>query len=195
MARLIGFTGGIGCGKSTAAKILGELGWKIIDTDETARAVVNPEQPGWKQVKEVFGNAYFHTDETLNRSLLAETVFNDPQKLAQLNAILHPLIREHWKMEVKELLTQDSNVVVVIPLLYETGSETEFEKIVAIGCSDGVMRQRIQIRGWPEAQLNARLAAQWPLEKKNQKADFVIWNDGSLKLLERQLRELNQKLR
>ena len=194
MAHLIGITGGIGCGKTTAAKMLAELGWKIIDTDETARAVVNPEQPGWKKVKDIFGNAYFREDETLNRALLAETVFNDPQKLAQLNAILHPLIRQHWQMETKALLAQGDNVAVVIPLLYETGSETEFEKVIAIGCAETMMRQRIQNRNWPENQFQARLAAQWPLEKKIQKADVVIWNEGSLELLKRQLQQFHQNL-
>ena len=190
MSTLIGLTGGVGCGKSTAAKFLAELGWKIIDTDETARAVVNPEQPGWKKVKEVFGNAYFYEDETLNRALLAETVFSDPQQLAKLNAILHPLIRQHWKAEVKQLLSQGDKVIVVIPLLYETESETEFQKVIVIGCSASTVRQRIENRGWTEEQLKARLAAQWPLEKKIQKADFVIWNDGSLEFLKRQIQSL-----
>ena len=194
MGKCIGLTGGIGCGKSTAAQLLAELGWKVIDTDETARAIVNPEQAGWKKLKEVFGDVYFRKDKTLNRALLAETVFKDPQQLAQLNAILHPLIRQHWKKQAKDFLDQGNKVLVVIPLLYETSSETEFEKVVAIGCALSTMRQRVYNRGWTEEQFVLRLAAQWPLEKKVCQADFVIWNDGSLALLQNQIRQLNHFL-
>lgn len=187
MARLIGLTGGLGCGKSTAAKLLSEMGWRVIDTDEIAREIVAPGKPAWEKIKKLFGAEYFHEDKTLNRAKLAETVFHDAKRLSELNAILHPIIREEWKKQSQQLLAQGHNVLVVIPLLYETGAETEFEKVIVVGCSENVMRSRIRSRGWSEDQITVRLQAQWPLEKKMKKADVVIWNDGALDLLKRQL--------
>jgi dephospho-CoA kinase len=190
MAFLFGLTGGLGCGKSTAAKLLSEMGWCVIDTDEIAREIVAPEKFAWEKIKKLFGAQYFNEDGTLNRAKLAETVFHDLQRLSELNAILHPIIREEWKKQSQYLLAQNHDVLVVIPLLYETGAETEFEKVIAIGCSERVMRSRIGSRDWSDDQITARLQAQWPLEKKMQKADFVIWNDGAVDLLKKQLNRL-----
>ncbi|MEZ5404845.1 MAG: dephospho-CoA kinase [Verrucomicrobiia bacterium] len=187
MAHLIGLTGGLGCGKSTAAKLLSEMGWRVIDTDEIAREIVMPGKPAWEKMRKLFGLDYFYKDGTVNRAKLAETVFHDAKRLSELNAILHPIIREEWKRQSEKLLAQGQNVLVVIPLLYETGAETEFEKVVAIGCSESVIRSRIGVRGWSEEQITARLNAQWALEKKMQKADIVIWNDGDTELLKKQL--------
>ncbi|MBX7157097.1 MAG: dephospho-CoA kinase [Verrucomicrobiae bacterium] len=193
MAHLIGLTGGLGCGKSTAAKLLSEMGWHVIDTDEIAREIVIPGKPAWEKIKTLFGENYFHADGTLNRAKLAETIFHDAKRLSELNAILHPIIREEWKRQSEKLLAQDQDVLVVIPLLYETEAETEFEKVIAIGCSESVVRSRISARGWSEDQITARLRAQWPLDRKMQKADIAIWNDGDTELLKKQLSAVIKK--
>lgn len=192
--KVIGLTGGIACGKTTAARLLAELGWKIIDTDDLAHAVVEPGEEGWKQVQDKFGAAVFNADQTLNRKKLAEMVFNEPSKLAQLNALLHPLIQERWKTQIAALSAQEHSVIVVIPLLYEIGVEKDFEKVAVVGCSEKIAWQRAQDRGWSEAHFQARLRGQWPLEKKVALAEFVIWNEGSLNLLQQQIQQLHQKL-
>lgn len=192
--KVIGLTGGIACGKSTAAQFLAELGWCVIDTDEIARDVVRPREEGWKQIQEKFGVEFFNPDQTLNRKKLAETVFNDSQKLAKLNALLHPLIRERWKIQATDLMAQEHKVAVVIPLLYETNAEKDLGAVVVVGCSETVAFQRAQDRGWDESHFKARVQGQWPLAKKMALADFVVWNDGSLELLKRQIQQLHQQL-
>lgn len=175
-------------GKSEAAAYLAERGVPVADTDLIAREVVGPGQPGLEKVKQAFGSAMIAEDGSLNRSALAEKVFADPQARERLEQILHPLIRQRWLSVVEKWrATGVKSGVVVIPLLFETGAEQEFARVICIACSARLQSARLHERGWNAEQVAGRLSAQWPIEQKIDRSHYVIWNDSSVEVLREQL--------
>jgi len=181
---LLGLTGGIGMGKSTAAGLLARAGVAVVDTDELARRVVEPGQPALDEIRLRFGPDYLDDSGRLRRAELGRLVFQEEQARRDLEAILHPRIRALWMAQVENWREQGRPLaVVVIPLLFETGAAGIFEATVCVACSSGAQRRRLLARGWPEGQIQQRLAAQWPIDKKMQAADFVLWNEGAVEIL------------
>jgi dephospho-CoA kinase len=186
--KLFGLTGGIGMGKSAAAKILGERGVPLMDTDLLARQVVEPGQPALKEIQQTFGDAVIAPDGQLRRDELARIVFSDPIARQKLESLTHPRIRELWGKEVELWRARQERIgVVVIPLLFETGAEAEFDATICVACSAATQRKRLQERSWSAQEIEQRIAAQFPVEKKIAKAAFVVWNEGSLEVLADQL--------
>ena len=186
--KLFGLTGGVGMGKSTAALILNQRGIQVQDTDELARAVVAPMQPALAKIQRTFGDEVISAEGTLRRDVLARIVFSDPVARRKLEDITHPLIRELWKKQVEVWRSMGLKAAgVVIPLLFETNAESEFDATICIACSPATQRSRLAIRGWGAEQTAQRIAAQLPVEKKIAKANFVVWNEGSQEILAAQL--------
>jgi dephospho-CoA kinase len=186
--KLFGLTGGIAMGKSAAAQILAQRGILVEDTDELARSVVAPAQPALAEIQRAFGNEVISPDGTLRRDVLARIVFSDPAAREKLQAITHPLIRDLWKKQVEAWRTNGVKAAcVVIPLLFETSAESEFDATICVACSPTTQRSRLAVRGWGTEQTAQRIAAQWPIEKKIAKANYVVWNEGGLDILAAQL--------
>ncbi|MCL5098180.1 MAG: dephospho-CoA kinase [Candidatus Omnitrophica bacterium] len=186
--RLIGLTGGIGMGKSAAVELLRQRGVPVVDTDIIARQVVEPGQPALAEIKAAFGLNVFAEDGRLRRDVLAERVFANPADRRRLESILHPRIRAVWQAEAEAWRAAGRELgVVVIPLLFETGAEKHFHATVCLACSPATQRRRLRERGWTDAEIDRRIRAQWPLETKIARADFVIWTEGSLSLHAEQL--------
>jgi dephospho-CoA kinase len=182
MKRLIqvGLTGGIATGKSTAMEQWRSLGVAGLDADEYAHRALTPDTPTWEEVVHAFGNEILNPDRTINRPRLGDIVFTDDGKREALNRIIHPAVDKMWKKEVQRLKRegQAQFVVVAIPLLYEVAAESQFDCVVVVGCSEPTQVSRLTQKGLSEPQARARIRAQWPLSKKMDRADFVIWNDG-----------------
>jgi dephospho-CoA kinase len=124
----------------------------------------------------------------LRRDLLARCVFNDEARRKELEAILHPRIRQVWQAQAQEWRRQNVPLAVaVVPLLYEVNLAGDFQRVVCVACSRPTQQHRLQGRGWTEAQICARLAAQWPVERKMALADLVLWSEGGLEVLAAQL--------
>jgi len=186
--KLFGLTGGVGMGKSAATQILAQRAVPFIDTDVLARKIVEPGQPALAEIQRAFGANVIAPDGHLRRDELARIVFSDPAARHTLESLTHPRIRELWKQEVEQWRAQQSRIgVVVIPLLFETGAEKEFDATICIACSTVTQGKRLSERGWNPEQISQRLAAQWAIEKKIAKADFVVWSEGSLEILAAQL--------
>lgn len=186
--KLFGLTGGIGAGKSAAAEILRSRGVMVLDTDTIARQLVEPGQPALQEIAARFGNGVLTPSGYLDRSALAKLVFGDEAARKDLEAILHPRIRAVWQAEVEKWRQEDCPAgVVVIPLLFETGAESSFDAVICLGCSVATQRERLSQRGWSEAEMDQRLSSQLPLEKKMNRANYVVWNEGSLEALADQL--------
>jgi dephospho-CoA kinase len=186
--KLYGLTGGPGMGKSEAAAFLKQRGFAVVDTDEIAREVVNPGEAGLEAVKREFGAEVMAEDGTLDRRLLARIVFEEPAARVRLEAILHPLIRRRWLGVAKSWREEGQKAgVVVIPLLFETGAEQEFARVICIACSTQLQSARLHERGWNATQVTGRLSAQWPIERKIDRSHYVIWNDSSIEVLREQL--------
>lgn len=184
----IGLTGGIGCGKSTAAQWLASRGIPVIDTDDLARQLVEPGQEALLAIVERFGAGILRSDETLDRAALGAWVFRDAAARQDLEAILHPQIQAAWLASLNQREAQGhAMAVVVIPLLFEKGYHGLFDVVVAMGCSGSTQRERLRQRGWADAEIDARNATQWSMDAKMQAARKVIWSEGSLGCLHAQL--------
>lgn len=189
--KLYGLTGGVGMGKSAVTQWLREHAVPVVDTDELAREVVQPGQPAWEDIRREFGPAMFDSQGRLRREAMARLVFRDAAARRRLEAITHPRIRELWHAQVKQWRAAGvPRAVVVIPLLFETGAETEVDEVVCVACSARTQEQRLLARGWTLEDIALRRAAQMPIEEKIARAHRVIWNEGDLDLLARQLERI-----
>ena len=183
-----GLTGGVGMGKSTVADCLRQRGLPVMDTDVLARELVEPGQPALAEIAHAFGSEFIGEDGRLLRDKLAGVVFNDATERARLESILHPRITARWRDAVAEWRRQNLRAaVVVIPLLFETGVEAEFDAVICVACSPSTQQARLADRGWTQEEISRRNAAQWPVERKIACARHVVWNDGGKELLAQQL--------
>ncbi len=189
----VGLTGGIGSGKSTVAELLSSYGAVIIDADVLAREAVQPGTPGLARVVEEFGPEVLAADGSLDRQRLATVVFGNPERLAALNAIVHPYVRQRSE-ELTATASDDAVVVQVIPLLVENGL-TDFDVVVVVDASLETQLRRLAERGMDEADARARIAAQATREQRRAAADVVIDNDGDLASLREQVRTVWGRLR
>ena len=189
--KVCGLTGGVGMGKSTASRFFRERGAQIVDTDELARRLVQPGQPALAAIQSAFSQRVISLTGELNRAELAQIVFADADARKKLEAILHPLIREQWFAQIEAWRGENYPIaVVVIPLLFETRAESHFDKIICAACSTVAQRERLLARGWTPEQIEQRITAQMPVEKKIARADFVIWTDGALDAHARQIERI-----
>ena len=186
--RLLGLTGGVGMGKSACAELLQKRGIPVIDTDKLARQVVEPGQPALAEIRSAFGDKVLDSAGQLRRNVLAAMVFADPELRRRLEAILHPRIRQLWQAQAKTWRAQHVPVAgVAIPLLFETHAELELDAVICVACSAGTQLNRLQARGWSAEQIQQRIGAQWPIDQKIAKANYVIWTEGSLDIHAAQL--------
>ncbi len=184
----IGLTGGMGMGKSTVAELLRRRHLPVVDSDQTAREVVEPGQPALAEIAARFGQHMIGPDGRLRRDLLAQSAFADAPSRRALEAILHPRIRAVWQARALDWKRQGlSLAVAVVPLLYEADLAREFDRVICVACSPRAQHGRLATRGWSQDQLRLRLQAQWPAEEKMVRADFVIWSEGGLDVLAAQV--------
>jgi dephospho-CoA kinase len=179
--KVIGLTGGIGSGKSSIARFLGELGAAVIDADKVGHDILNPGTPGWQEVVEAFGEDVLTRQKTVDRKALAELVFKDPAALEKLNRITHHRILDKVKTRLREYEDAGYKAAVVeAALLIEAGWAPLMDEVwLAIAPKDLTI-QRLKKRGLPEAEARARIANQIPGEEKIKLATRIIKNDGSL---------------
>jgi len=193
---VIGVTGGIGSGKSTFSKMLADhLSARLFDADSAARELLESDPAVCQEITtELFAEAY-SPDGHPDRAAIRRLVFHDPAAKARLESILHPRIRERWTQLADECRQNATPLVVEIPLLFETGAEHFFDRIVTVACSHETQLARTAARGLPRDEAESIIRSQLPLERKTSLAHFVVWNDGSLTNLENQASELAKILR
>jgi dephospho-CoA kinase len=190
----VGLTGGIGSGKSEVSRRLGAHGAVILDADVAAREVVAPGTPGLARVAEAFGQGVLRPDGALDRDRLGAIVFADPASRQRLNAIIHPLVRD-W-MRAAERAAADrarGDLIVVqdVPLLAEAGLAGDFDVVIVVDAPPELQVERLaSLRGMPEDQARARMAAQASRQQRLAVADLVIDNSGSLEDLDRRVAEV-----
>jgi len=182
----VALTGNVGSGKSTVAALWARAGVPVISADELSRQAVLPGTPGLRAVREAFGEGVLGADGMLDRARIRALVFGDATARGRLEAILHPLIRdlrETWLEERRR--AGDALVVAEIPLLFETGTEGEYDAVVLVDAPADVRLERLlRARGLGEAEARDIMAAQADPALKRAASDVVIDNDGSLAELE-----------
>ncbi|MDQ3985039.1 MAG: dephospho-CoA kinase [Actinomycetota bacterium] len=182
MMLLAGVTGGIGTGKSTLAALLAERGAQIIDADVLAREALKPSGSAWHSVVDQFGDEILaaHSME-VDRKRLAEIVFNDPQKLSALNAIVHPVVFAGIADRLESLSHTDEIVILDAALILETGFDRHLDALIVVVSDDETRTDRLRRdRGMTLEQVQARVRSQVAAEKAAGRADIVVRNDGTL---------------
>ncbi|MGW0700430.1 dephospho-CoA kinase [Streptomyces sp. NPDC002867] len=186
----VGLTGGIGAGKSEVSRLLASYGAVLVDADKIAREVVEPGTEGLAAVVDAFGAEILTPEGTLDRPRLGAIVFNDPERLATLNAIVHPLVGARSR-ELEAAAGPDAVVVHDVPLLAENGLASLYDLVVVVDAAPETQLDRlVRLRGMSEADARARMAAQATREQRREIADLVIENDGPLEELEPQVRKV-----
>jgi len=186
----VGLTGGIGAGKSEVSRLLVECGAVLIDADRIAREVVAPGTPGLAAVVEAFGEEVLAADGSLDRPKLGSIVFADPEKLAVLNSIVHPLVGARSR-ELEAAAAEDAVVVHDVPLLAENGLAPLYDLVIVVDASPETQLDRlVRLRGMTEEDARARMAAQATREKRRDIADVVIDNDVPLEDLQRRVKDV-----
>jgi dephospho-CoA kinase len=187
--RRIGLTGGIATGKSTVGQLLaGRFGLPVLDADRFARGALAPGSPAARAVLARYGKPVAAgAGDAIDRAALGRIVFADPLERRWLEQLVHPLVRQSFEAEL-ERLAHAPVVVLMIPLLFETGLETLCSEVWLVTCLPATQLQRLIGRdGLPEHEARQRIAAQWPLARKQALADRLIHNDGDPQALEQQL--------
>jgi dephospho-CoA kinase len=195
---LVGLTGGIASGKSEAARILKKLGAYIIDADEIAHALLEPNTQTWKKVVKSFGTGILRPDQSIDRAVLGRIVFDDPKKLAGLNAILHPFVFAEKERRQKAIAEADPQAVIIfdVPLLIETKTHEKMDKVVVVTVDRKTQLKRLTERnGLSKQEAQKRINAQMPLNEKTKYADYLINSGESLADMEIRVRQIFEELK
>ena len=186
--RVIGLTGGIGCGKSLAAQYFAELGALVIDADQLARAAIERGSDGFDEVVALFGDSILK-DGNIDRRALGELIFKDPIAKTKLENIIHPFVRREFEEAVASL-NGDQVLVYEIPLLVETNAHEKFDLVITVESEMENRIARLRGRGMHISEIEGRVAAQATREQRIEVADFLIENDGSEDELLRQVENI-----
>ena len=178
---LVGLTGGIGSGKSTVAARLVLQGAELLDADQIAREVVEPGKPAYRKIVEHFGREVLDDEGFIDRPKLGAIVFGDDAKRAVLNELTHPRVADEIADRLELLQAFDGVVILDVPLLVEASAARSYEAIVVVATKpDTQLRRLVELRGMSQAEAQARIDAQSPLEDKLAVATHVIWNEGTM---------------
>ncbi len=193
---ILGLAGGVGSGKSAVAAILGELGFVVSDSDAGARAVLErPEVV--KELVEAFGQGVLDERGRPDRRAIADAVFADEARRRTLEGIVHPRLHEERAQLVEAARTRGAaGVVIDAPLLFEAGVDAECDAVIFVDTPRALRLARVADgRGWSEAELARREAAQRPLDPKRRRSDRVVVNDGDLEALRARVRAAVEAIR
>jgi dephospho-CoA kinase len=194
----VGLTGGLACGKSFVGEALQEMGCLLIQADELGHQALSPGGAAYEAVIGEFGPDILAKDRSIDRKALAARVFGNPERLAALNALVHPAVINRQQEIIAEYAALNPHGIAVVEaaILIETGSYRRFDKIILVTCAEEQQVERAMRRnGAVESDVRARLGRQMPLAEKRKYADFVIDTSGEKQETLRQTRAVYQALR
>lgn len=186
--QIIGITGGIGSGKSVVANILNSMGYPVYNSDDRAKILINKDSNLILKIKESFGNVY--NTEGLDRQKMANIVFNNPEKLALLNSLVHPAVGHDFDLWVKK---QSSSLIFKeAAILFETGIYKSLNKVILVTCPLPIKIKRVMERdSVSQEDVENRMKNQWSDEQKIKLSDYVIDNSGNKLLIPQVQKILN----
>jgi dephospho-CoA kinase len=194
----VGLTGGIATGKSTAGAMFVQLGCYLINSDQISHELLRPGQQVHDAVVTEFGDRILAADKTIDRRILGEIVFKDPEARARLNSLVHPAVIARQREWLKEVESQDPDAVAIVDaaLMIEVGTYKNYDKLIVVICKPEIQKQRLRERsGLSEDQIEARIRSQMPMEEKAKYADFVIETSGSIDMTRQQVEGIYKELR
>ncbi|MBR7140364.1 MAG: dephospho-CoA kinase [Lentisphaeria bacterium] len=186
---ILGLTGAIGCGKSTACAYFVQKKWRLFDADKSCHALyADPGSPLCREIRKEWGSGCFNADGSVDRKALAERLFAANEEMAKLTAMLYPALFGKMEEEIARARQEHANLLCEVPLLFECGTEKYFDKTAVVWCSREVRHDRLcRFRGFTPEEIAGREARQWPAEKKLEAADVAFINNGGAEFLYRQI--------
>jgi dephospho-CoA kinase len=196
---LVGVTGGIGSGKSTVCAMLAGMGCELFEADRIARELQLEDPEVIRGIEELFGCDVYSRNGSgklqIDRKAIAAVVFSDPEKLAALNRLIHPKVREVFVREVKRCAREGKRILCKeAAILFEAGADRDLDRIIVVAANDGLRLDRAVARGLGREEARKRMAAQWPQERLIERAHYVIFNDGTLEELRSQVEQIYRSL-
>lgn len=189
---IVGLTGGMGCGKSTAARFFADRGFLRVDSDAMVHDLLFGNEEVVQAIRERFGQQVFGPDGKIARERLGEKAFADPDSLTWLEELLHVRLYEQWRDRFAK--SEGQAFIVEVPLLFEKGLENWFDFIVCVTTESSLQLRRLEQKGIPPELAEQRLAKQLPLAQKCELADHVLLNDGTPEFLREQVNALADRL-
>ncbi|MEO7796552.1 MAG: dephospho-CoA kinase [Opitutaceae bacterium] len=189
---ILGITGGMGCGKSTAARLFERHNFRRIDSDALVRERVLHSAAVLAALRVHFGESAFKADGLIDRAALAAKVFADDAERRWLEELTHPPLFALWREQLSS--EKGADWVVEVPLLFEHALENWFDFTVCVACSPELQLVRLEQRGLPRSLAGPRISKQLPLARKIELSDFVLWNDGSAAFLQDEVDHLTGSL-
>jgi len=192
---VFGITGGIAAGKTTFRKLLAnKLDADFFDADAAAKELLRSDEGIRIRVLEALGEQAYLLDGSPDRAWIRERIFADAEAKAQLEAILHPAVRQVWVGLAEDFRYRKSHLLIDIPLLFETCAEEKLPNVITVACSDSVQRERLRARGLSDEIADRIIATQLPQSVKIARAHHVVWTDGSLDALDAQAANLARSI-
>jgi dephospho-CoA kinase len=192
---IVGITGGLGCGKSTAGRAFERLGFRRLDSDQIVREHVLTAPATIAAIREHFGEGVLRregADWVVDRPALAHRVFEHDAERVWLEELIHPQV---FKVRNEAISAEpDARWAVEVPLLFEKALENWFDFTVCVACAPALQLVRLEQRGLPRVLAGQRISKQLPLARKIELSDFVLWNDGTPEFLEAQVDRLAKAL-
>lgn len=187
MGKLIGLTGGIASGKSTTSNYLKDKGYIVLDADVYAKKIMEPGQVAYENIVDYFGPEIVNKDRTINRKTLGNLVFNNKDKLTQLNQFTHPEVKRLMKKDQDKYLP-DNHVFLDIPLLFENNRHEMCDLVITVYVTYKNQLERLMARnGFSEEEARSRIASQMDLEEKKKRSDVVFDNNETKEALYKQI--------
>ena len=199
MALIIGLTGGIVSGKSTAASMFKDLGVKIVDVDKIGHSVILPHRPAWKKIIRLFGKDFLRNDLTINRRKLGKIVFTNQTFLKKLNEITHPeiikLIKKEINLARNKTYNQEKILIIDAALIYEAKMDRLMDKTIVVYINeDEQVKRLIRRNNLSKEEALQRIKSQIPMKEKVKMADYVIDNSSSLGKTKKQVEKIWEEL-
>jgi dephospho-CoA kinase len=188
----VGVTGGIGSGKSTVCQIFHRLGIPILRADDIAKEISNTNPVVRQKLTKLLGAETYLADGSFNRPFVASRIFSNSQLKKKVEAVIHPEVDKERNRRMKELQEQGHSLVIIeAALIYESGVDKKFDAVIVVDSEESKRVKRVQQRdGSAQGEIQKRMAAQWDIKKKLDRADYVIQNNGTLEQLESKVRFL-----
>lgn len=192
MTLVLGLTGGIATGKSTADEFFEKKKIPVVDADKIAHRIYDIGKPAWNEIKNKFGEEYLNSDQTINRKKLGQLVFTNKDKLTLLNEITHPIITQEIQTQVNSYKDKSVPLIVVdMPVLFESGAQKYCDQTLVITLPQNMQVERLMARNsLTKQEAIDRIHSQMPLSEKEAKATYVVSNIGTKKDLENKLEKL-----
>jgi dephospho-CoA kinase len=189
---VVGLTGGIACGKSTALQEFAKLGWAVVSTDSLASEILNTDESVKRQIEHRWGKGVMHRCGSVDKTAVGRIVFSTEQERSWIESLLHPIIRSKWLSFIQSCPSQ--KCMVELPLLFENKLQKNFSCTITTYAPKSVILKRLTYRGFSPKESNARLHSQLPLDEKVQLSDYILWGGGNSPFLSLQVEHLDYVL-